>query len=279
MKFAKFWTQKNVAVDESFFGRSQVTIWGASNKDIDEAARNADSRVKQFQNMLSSGAMTLEDYEYWNGYIKEEVVEELKADDGSTLAVLTRNNYGALVLNSESVFFGDIDISESNFVARILELFGKEKKNKAYYLAKVEAFQKTNSHYTFKVYETFAGLRVAITNHIFATDSTETQTIFKALNTDPLYVQLCKNQACFRARLSPKPWRLGLERPRTRFPRNDRRDQNDFADWLRHYQQVSQKFTTVKLLATFGTAVAHTDVGRILSIHDKHAISSSSDLA
>ena len=49
-------------------------------------------------------------------------------DEGRVLAVLTRNCYGAIVLNTESVLFGDIDVIEPGFLSRILQVFGKTKK-------------------------------------------------------------------------------------------------------------------------------------------------------
>jgi len=33
---------------------------------------------------------------------------------------------------------------------------------------------------------------------------------FNAIHADPLYALMCKNQSCFRARLSAKPWRIGM---------------------------------------------------------------------
>lgn len=279
MKFAKFWKEVEVTVEKEFFGNSKVAIWGASNDSDEDAKNNAESRATIFKRLIASDDQSLEDYEYWNGYIREEVVDEVLSSDGRALAVLTRNNFGALVLNSESVFFGDIDVTESGFISRILEKLGKTKKDKAYYVNKVEAFQKDNQKYTFKVYETFAGLRVVITNQLFDSNSSEVNTIFAALDTDPLYVMLCKNQNCFRARLSPKPWRIGIDRPLSRFPRNCQSEKSEFEQWLENYKQVSTKFGVVRLLKKFGTDKSHSDVERVLSIHDEHSCQASRELA
>lgn len=279
MKFAKFWREVEVSVDKSFFGKSTVSIWGASNDNSEEAMSNAKSRATRFMDLISSNSLSLHDYEYWNGYIREEIIEEALSSDGRILAVLTRNNYGALVLNSESVFFGDIDVAERSFISRILEKFGKIKKDKNYYIEKIETFQKHNQEYTIKVYETFAGLRIAITNQLFDSNSPATDAIFSSLDTDPLYVKLCKNQSCFRARLSPKPWRIGIDRPKSRFPRELKVDRNDFHNWLKNYQKISTNFSVTKLLKVFGSDKTHPDVDRVLSIHDKYSCTTSTELA
>jgi len=279
MKFAKFWKEIDVSVDKSFFGHTQVSIWGASNDSNEDARNNAELRARKFEKLISSNSQSIQDYEYWNGYIKEEVVEEILSSDGRLLAVLTRNSYGALVLNTESVFFGDIDVVESNFITRILEKFGKTKKDKAYYIEKVKDFQKMNQKYTIKVYETFAGLRIVIINQLFDSNSPEVSSIFSSLDTDPLYVMLCKHQSCFRARLSPKPWRVGIDRPKSRFPRSSQEKKDNFEKWLTNYKNVSTNFGVTRLLKTYGADRSHSDVERVMSIHDKYTFSVSRELA
>lgn len=279
MKFAKFWDRIKIPVDKQFFGQSTVSIWGASNESATQANNNAESRAQKFKQLIASDDMRLQDYEYWNGYIREEVVEEIQSSDGRVLAVLTRNSYGALVLNTESVFFGDIDVTDSSFISRIFEKFGKKNKDKAYYIQKVEEFQKDNQQYSITVYETCAGLRIVITNQLFDSNSSTVNTIFSSLGTDPLYVMLCKHQSCFRARLSPKPWRVGLERPTSRFPRSLPAEKDDFEKWLKNYNEVSSDFSVVKLLAKFGSDRQHKDVDRVLAVHDQYSCIKSSTLA
>ena len=281
MKFAKFWKSVEIDVDDSpvFFGESRVSIWGASNESSDDAQKNAETRAERFRKIIFSAEPNFHEYEYWSGYIKEEVIEEVVSEDGRIVAALTRNHYGALVLNSETVFFGDIDVDEVGFFDRILEMFGRTRKDKAYYINKVEEFQKSNSQYTFKVYETRAGLRVAITNHIFDSNSSEVHDIFIALDTDPLYVTLCKHQSCFRARLSPKPWRIDIEKPLVRYPWKTHAEEAEFSQWLRAYEYAAKQYGVVKLLNTFGSGRSNSDVERVLSIHDYYACVSNGELA
>ncbi|MEH6451638.1 MAG: hypothetical protein V7782_01225 [Psychromonas sp.] len=279
MKFAKFWNGIEVSVDKRFFGRSTVSIWGASNDSDAESKSNAESRVRKFKQLIAADKISLKDYEYWNGYIREEIVEEVFSADGRILAVLTRNSYGALVLNTESVFFGDIDVNDRGLISRILEKFGKTRKDKTYYIKQVEDFQKANPTYTIKVYETFAGLRVVIINHLFDSNSSLVDKIFSSLDSDPLYVMLCKHQSCFRARLSPKPWRVGLKRPTSRFPRSLKHEEIEFEKWLYNYKSVSTNFASAQLIIEFGKDKQNPDVERVLSIHDKYSCQAGSKLA
>ena len=271
MKFARYWREIEVPVDERLFGIPRVTLWGASNNSTGEARENAQSRADRFRGLLAGGFDRLREYEYWNGFIREEVLDEVRAGDGRVLAVLSRNSYGATVLNSETVLFGDIDVPASGLFARLLETFGKQKKDKDYYLQKIRLYQENNPDYTFRVYETYAGLRFVITSHVFAADSEQVRALFADLGVDPLYMHLCKHQTCFRARLTPKPWRIGVDRPESRFPRQSRSDQNAFEAWLRTYQMAAARVSVVRLLATFGPGTTHPDVDRVLTAHDRHA--------
>lgn len=271
MKFAKYWRDVEVPVDERLFGVPVVSVWGASNNSAGEAKEHALSRAGHFKALVAGGFDRLREYEYWNGFIREEVIEEICSVDGRVLAVLTRNSYGATVLNTEIVLFGDIDVPEAGFFTRLLEKFGKQKMDKDYYLAKIGNYQKNNPRYTFKVYETFAGLRFVITNQVFEADSSLVRELFVDLGVDPLYMNLCKHQTCFRARLTPKPWRIDVDRPGSRFPHESRDDKNEFESWLRTYRMASSDVSVVKLLATFGSAAAHPDIRRVMAVHDRHS--------
>lgn len=279
MKFAKYWSEVSVAVDETIFGTNKLSAWGASNEDKAQADSQAFERATILGQLVTRGIHTLREYEYWNGYIREEVLDEVTDRDGRVLAVLTRNSYGAIVLNTESVLFGDIDVVEPGFFSGILQVFGWPKKDKAFFIAKIEQYQKQNPAYTIKVYETFAGLRVVVTNQVFENYSDSAKTIFAALDADPLYVRLCEAQSCYRARLTPKPWRIKLDRPASRFPRYEQSEIDDFASWVQHYEMASAVVSTVKLVSVFGNDFEHPDVARVLAIHDQYASTGSAQLA
>ncbi|MAD74352.1 MAG: hypothetical protein CML20_06080 [Rheinheimera sp.] len=279
MKFAKFWVDVSVKVDKSIFGTNELSVWGASNESLDLAIAHATNRAEQLKMFANRGLDALRDYEYCNGYIREEVLEEIKCSAGNTIAVMTRNNYGSLVINAESVFFGDIDIPEVRFFDKIAQFFGKPEKNKTFYLDKIQKFQQRNSDYAFRVYETSAGLRLVVTNKVFDHKSAEAERLFNGLDIDPLYVRLCHAQSCFRARLTPKPWRIGLCRPVSSYPRTDNKSLAEFSNWLKAYGSAAKAFRAVNLLASFGDQSMHEHVSRVLDIHDKLACSGGESLA
>jgi hypothetical protein len=279
MKFAKYWKDVIVKVPGNIFGRDTITVWGASDTSLEDANADARKRASTFEMMVAKGIAALRDYEYCSGFVREEVLSEVKAEDGRVIAVLTRNNYGAVILNTESVFFGDIDIQEGGLFARILQLFGTPKKDKDYHLKRIEAFQKKNPGYTISVYETFAGLRLVVTNVLFDNGANADVSLFNELDVDPLYRKLCKVQSCYRARLTPKPWRIGLERPGSRFPRKPGNEETEFEKWLREYESAIRRYAVVKHLHTFGSQAEHPDAKEILMVHDKYSLSGSKDLA
>ncbi len=278
MKFAKHWYKKEVVADANSLGLERVTIWGASNQSVEEAERHASQRVEKFQAALKADFSRRDEYEYWLGFVREEVLEELKDADDNLVAVVSRNNYGAKVLNSQSMLIGDIDVPELGLFSRILQILGRQRRDKQYFLAKIERYQQLNPDYTFKVYETHSGLRFIIINQLFSAGDQIVDTIFDALEVDTLYRRLCTAQNCFRARLTPKPWRLGLNRPASRYPRSNI-EQREFEQWLRSYQSASVQVSIVNEITTVGYGAVHNDIKRALALHDQSTLGISKPLA
>ncbi len=227
MKFAQYWEKIEVPIESTRFtpGVTHATVWGASNESQADARHNAEKRVEQFKILHDSDFDDVKSYSYTNGYIKEEVIEEFKSADDELLGVLTRNHYGALVLNTTQVFIADVDVpsARTGLFVKLMSLFGRTQPTADTLLQKIESVQQQNPNYTFQVFKTFAGYRVFIVNEAIDPHSDVAKKLFKTLSADRLYVRLCKAQSCYRARLTPKPWRIGLTYPdpATRFPRKD----------------------------------------------------------
>ena len=162
-----------------------------------------------------------------------------------------------------------------------MNFFGKPEKDKAYFIENIKTFQEANPQYMFRVYETCAGLRVVVVNQLFESNSTSANSLFKGLGVDLLYARLCRSQSCFRARLTPKPWRMGLNYldPECRYPRNNKQAQDAFEKWSKEYELMSSKFGVVRWVDTFGSHKENADVMKILSVHDKVALNGQLDLA
>ena len=128
---------------------------------------------------------------------------------GALIARITRNSYGASVLNAARVMFVDVDIEPPDGNPRA-DHRRPASGNPATEdealdaLARVVAAQ---PGLAFRVYATAAGLRYLCTSRLFSPDSGESEEILKSLKSDTRYIALCRRQKCYRARLTPKPWR------------------------------------------------------------------------
>ena len=150
MRIFKYWIEhsKTLNID----GLKQVSkAFGGSNISESDAKKDAEKKLDRTQKIINGELRKDEDYE---ADIIEEIIE--KIDDNN---IVTRNRYGALVLNSKSLMFIDIDdYSKSLFDL----LFRKEKSQKELMLKKIEKTiqKKSYSDFGFRIYETHKGFRV-----------------------------------------------------------------------------------------------------------------------
>ena len=79
---------------------------------------------------------------------------------------------------------------------------------------------------------------------------------FRALGTDPIYVQMCLRQNCFRARVSPKPWRIGIGqhmKPVGVWPVDPNR-LPERRQWIEAYERVSKGYASAALSKPWAAA-------------------------
>src|SRR4051812_930627 len=100
MKFSKFWIKhrETIAIGGE---NKQITVYGASDVSIDDAKNQALAKAKAVQDRIFGRSTKRISYE---ATIREEIVDKLDPTN-----VITRNNAGCLVLNSEKLMFIDID--------------------------------------------------------------------------------------------------------------------------------------------------------------------------
>ncbi|AWI09148.1 hypothetical protein [Ereboglobus luteus] len=148
-----------------------------------------------------------ERYPYGVRDLTEPVLKQLYAD-GSPIARITRNAYGASVLNANRVMFVDVDFEQQGRDPRtgqIVQSVGGTTQAEA--LSALADLLAARPDLAFRVYSTAAGLRYLCTSTLFDPESPESEAILTQLKSDARYVLLCRKQKCYRARLSPKPWR------------------------------------------------------------------------
>lgn len=251
--------------------------WGWSDISEEDAARMAEERTRKVVEIIKSG-QRLDCYHYADRPIREPILKEWKRDDSTLDAAITRNAYGCEVLNTARVMFVDIDIPDPSPMAslghKISTLFGskaaapKESLELAQ-LSKLKQLLDADAQCGVRVYRTRGGLRYLFT-HDFADPTNEATLAFMdRLGADPLYVQLCKSQECFRARLTPKPWRCGHHSLKVRFPSSSNDQQHKLDAWLSTYTTKAQRFSTCKFLSEYGPKARHPEIAQVVEVHDR----------
>ena len=128
MRIPKFWTKaRDIATAQNGI-KWPLEAWGWSSDGLEEAHRTAADRLKRAIERLRHGEVPGQ-YEYLDVPLREEILDTLSASD-EEIAVVTRNRYGAAVLNTADVLFADIDIppaqSKGLFDAIALLFSGEE---------------------------------------------------------------------------------------------------------------------------------------------------------
>jgi len=278
MQIPKFWAKHVQSVQHPDGRRFRLVSWQWSDRNADEAQQRAVARVNALAQKVLAGA-ELDRYGYGERPLREEIVQTL-----ADVAVLTRNSYGAVVLNTANTMFIDIDFAEkdsSTSSGPLQRMFGRAPANpEARYLAQVQQWASRFPQLGLRIYRTYAGLRALVTNQVFDPRATEAADVLRAFNSDPLYIRLCQAQSCFRARLTPKPWRCELGTPPTTYPWDNADDEARFRQWQQQYERVSANFSVCRLLQQIGPTDIHPQVERILYAHDQSSgVSSSRALA
>lgn len=271
MQVFKYWHKAQQRAEGPKGRMFDLTCWGGSSTSPEDAKVQAKQKLERWIQRLING-QTLDEYEYASGRLREELIEEITDPDGRVIGAITRNRYGALVLNSASVFIADIDVPKPGFIDRLLSLFGRKPKDKSHYVAQVRQFSDNFPDYSLVVYETHSGLRVFITGDEFEPRSENAVLILERLGSDAMYRKLCLAQQSYRARLTPKPWRCGVDRPPNSFPRETHEQQAAFDKWLDKYNLRSKAFAVCRPMAEMGPPTTTDAARRILNAHDAVAV-------
>lgn len=136
---------------------------------------------------------------------------------------------------------------------------------------RIAAFMARHPDWNLRVYKTPAGLRVAATHRLFQPNEPAVAEFFAALGTDPLYVAMCLNQQCFRARLTAKPWRIGIQSPMRPRPgvwpvAADRLPLRNA--WIADYEAAAKSHAACSFVESVGNGVVHLEAHGVLDLHD-----------
>lgn len=285
MQYYRYWAKANSTQLRP--NNYPVTAWGYSNvsqADAEHLAlQRADAKVSQLKQQPTDEGT----YGYGLGALPEQLIDELSLND-QVIAIITRNNYGSLVLNAGNVLFADIDLPEPTlgFWGALKMMFGnapKESTNapkiNSGLLEKIQNLCAENPKFGLRLYKTKAGYRAAITHTVFEPGSNDANQLLERLGSDKLYVQLCERQSCFRARLTPKPWRIKMSSPPTRFPFKTPNHQQWFEEWVADYEKASKDYSVCTAIGEFGNPQVADNVELVLKVHDLYCCGDSPRLA
>lgn len=252
----------------------EVSSWGWSANDPAEAQQRSEESSQRLAARITAGQPFPDKYiSYGDRPVREEILNEITDETSNLFAMVTRNRYGAVVLNTSDLMFIDVDVPEAEspgLLASIKSLFGSHPIDK-YTMTLDHILQTARSltQYTFRIYRTYAGFRCVVINKRINPGSAESEDLFAAFRSDPLYVRLCKNQESFRARLTPKPWRCNQAAPFYFFPFANAEVEEVSRKWEREYAAASAPYATCKFIEQIGNDRTVADFRHLLDLHDK----------
>ncbi|EMI55760.1 hypothetical protein [Rhodopirellula sallentina] len=137
---------------------------------------------------------------------------------------------------------------------------------------RIERFSNSHSDWGMRLYETPRGWRVLVSHSTFDPRGDAVRDFFQAIGADPIYVRMCFNQNCFRARVSPKPWRIGIDdhlKPRPgvwpitpeRMPQRKR--------WVEEYERLSTQYAACRFVESLGSVSQCEEARRVIQVHDR----------
>lgn len=265
MKFYRYWIKctRDILLPETNGKTFPMSVYGHSNISLADAKDSGQRLLDGFAKRLVFHLSPWE-YDMDGRPIREETLLEL-----SPRNIVTRNRYGAEVLNSTQLVFIDIDgalPSGKGFFERLSSLFSSEssENSDAEALARVSRLAAKAGHtYThIRVYRTKAGFRLMLLNYdIEGKNSGE---LMKAFHADPIYADLCRVQNCYRARLTPKPHRIRVRKCHFNYPETDEAILEQQRKWLTEYNMKMTLFATCHYIGSLNgpNGIAANDVAR-----------------
>jgi len=194
----------------------------------------------------------------------------------SALLILASGTGLALYIQSWSVFFGTL-FAALLFTTSLARLFHKyiissKGGQDSLALKPIREFSDNHPDWHLRVYKTPMGYRVLVMHKTFSPTDDDTLTFFKSIHSDPLYVKMCKNQQCFRARVSPKPWRIGLPRITSGtgvWPIKPER-MPERTQWVAKYEKLSRDYAACAFLEKLGSNTSNPKTEHIQKLHDEY---------
>lgn len=265
----------------------RLIAYAGSDESASAAQQAAYKQLHQRCQRLEAGE-SLRQYPSGTAPLREPVVQRLVDDlDGQLIGAVTRNRYGSRVLNTRGIMFLDVDRADlaarrprPGGLARLRQFFQRltgqlpptappEQQPEAYLLSRLHAWLAQHPDWNFRLYRTRAGYRVLATHAPVAPDAPLADAIFRFLPVDATYRWLCASQHCYRARLDPKPWRIGLARPAHAFPFDTAAQAAEQAEWEAAFTARRQRYSVCELVGSYGSGRVCPEARAVVVLHDE----------
>lgn len=253
MRTNRFWikTTRRITIERDV---KEISILAGSNISISDAENVADEIHRRIQNRIDAKQRTQE----YESTIKEWVSEKLDEDN-----VVTVNRYGAQVLNTTQYTILDLDDVPFHF----LDIFGRTRRRDKKSLI-LERFKKKLAKSDtlgsdIRIYETTKGLRIICKCYI-PPKTVRFLNLMCRFTVDSIYAMLCIKQDCYRARLTPKPYRIHQDKFRIQTPLDC--ETEAFRTWNAQYIQKSKAYSVTKLVEAIGSDLSS---DRVVAYHDR----------
>jgi len=277
MLIPRYWaTETRTVVSTTTEREHTVTVKGWSFTSPEEAVADARERVERKAEEIVLGLPRKKEWNNWysDRPLCEPILQELLTADGKPSAMVTRNAYGARILNCASAAWVDVDFAKLEGVADIPVIPGEDDpfaREQERTLERLDRWHARHPDKGLRIYRTLKGLRCLLSHQPLSPLAPEIQTLMGSLEADPLYVKLCRMQQCFRARLTPKCWRVleSADRPPKVYPWVGMEPPAAYTQWVERYNQACVGYSSARFVAQLGPLSADPDLAAVLELHDR----------
>jgi len=253
MNYFKYWVKekRNITVDGAI---QTISLMVGSAISKEDASQQISVRAQKIEQRIAGKG----DRESYEAVIKEFVHREI-----SSKSIITVTRYGALVLNTEELTFLDLDDYAFSFwdLFKPIRKLPKKERIVAKFKENLKKFPALGED--FRIYETAKGIRI-MGKFYFDPKTPGFEKKLRLFNVDWLYLMLTEKQNCYRARLTPKPYRMPHKTIKIKSPLDCETD--EYRSWAQSYEQAAKQFSVVRLVETIGSDFSSDP---IVKMHDE----------
>ena len=148
MQLYKYWAteKQKILIDTA---EQQITTYGGSNLSVEDARIKAREKAEKVKRKIKGEKHLFDEYE---SEIREEILQVIDEH-----AAITRNRYGAQVLNAEHLLILDIDQPKLSLGGLFRKKDSGQDKLRIFEMVRKLASSSKYQDYGFRMYETFQG--------------------------------------------------------------------------------------------------------------------------